>query len=213
MLSKRETAGAERKSFSGSTPIPVGMVWIGLVWYYLPWHAVACGRIQTQVFPFRQDFTQHIVPRSYKRLYIAFCSVFASRGQIIRLNGKNASQRILAQNRGYLQSAMHNCLPETPVKRFISCRIAFPIFSTKKAKIAGAERKFFSGSAPTPIGMVWIGLVWIGLDWFGMVWYYLLEYTREYSSSFGHARACPGIKSANAGRHCPVQIYNRQVIY
>jgi hypothetical protein len=51
MLSKRETAGAERKSFSGSTPIPVGMVWIGLVWYYLLWHAVACGCMQPQVFP------------------------------------------------------------------------------------------------------------------------------------------------------------------
>ena len=111
MLSKRETAGAERKSFSGSTPIPVGMVWIGLVWYYLPWHAVACGRIQTQDFPFRQDFKQHIVPRSYKQLYFAFCSVFTPGGQIIRLNGKNASQRILMQNRGYLQSVFRNSFP------------------------------------------------------------------------------------------------------
>ena len=177
---------------------------------------MVCGCMRphaTTRFSFRQNLIQHIVHHSYKLLYFALCGVFASGGQIIWLKGKNASQRILTQNRGYLQSAMHNGLPETPVKRFISCRIAFPIFSTKKAKIAGAERKLFSGSAPTPIGMVWIGLVWIGLDWFGMVWYYLLEYTREYSSSFGHARACPGIKSANAGRHCPVQIYNRQVIY
>ncbi len=67
---------------------------------------------------------------------------------MIRLNGKNASRRILTQNKGYLRSVMHSGLPETPVKQFISCRIAFPIFSTKKAKIAGAERKLFSGSAP-----------------------------------------------------------------
>jgi hypothetical protein len=102
----------------------------------------------TTRFSFRQIFIQHIVSCSYKPLYFAFYDVFASGGQIIWLKGKNASQRILTQNRGYLRSALHSGLPETPVKRFISCRIAFPIFSSKKAKIAGAERKLFSGSAP-----------------------------------------------------------------
>ncbi len=34
---KSKTAGAERKLFSGSTPILIGLVWFGLDWFDIDW--------------------------------------------------------------------------------------------------------------------------------------------------------------------------------